>query len=167
MGLLLVALYTTSGCWTLVESSMYCEELCCLYISGLFILLWPAYYISGVADGCRHWCRTCLTLLGYLAMADFFATSSRLTFVCGIPRYLYQPSISAMFSLVSLVPTVLTTFPILVTIWPHLSRLNNILCPSLWQSWSVSKCFTVLLLRVRDRRESIQCSHPEKCALLS
>lgn len=97
---------------------------------------WCSWWLSG------HWWRTCLTLLGYLAVADFLATFSRLTFVCGFPRYLYQPLISAMFPLGSLTPTVLTTFPILVTIWPPLSRLKNILWPSLWQS--TCKCFKVL-----------------------
>lgn len=96
------------------------RALLCFYQWSLYPTLasllyqWCSWWLS------KHWCRTCLTLLGYLAMADFLATSSRLTFVCGIPRYLYQPLISAMLPLGSLTPTVLSTFPILVTIWPHL-----------------------------------------------
>lgn len=29
---------------------MLCEELPCLDISGLYLLLWPAHYASGVSD---------------------------------------------------------------------------------------------------------------------
>ncbi|KAF7643926.1 hypothetical protein LDENG_00230910 [Lucifuga dentata] len=73
---------------------------------------------------------TCFTLR-YLAVADLLASSSWLPFACRIPRFLQLSCMSAILPSGSSTPSVLTTFPLFVTIWLHLSSLNDILMSSL------------------------------------
>lgn len=68
-------------------------------------------------------CRTCLTLCRCLVVAAFLVASLWSPFVSGFPGY----SVSAMLPSSNTTPSILTTFPLFVTILQNLSSTNEIL----------------------------------------
>lgn len=107
-----------------VKPSVHGKELPCLSVSGFYLLFCPSYYPRRISDSWQPVGVDSpdVVLPIQLIPQAFLAASSWNSFACRIPSYLKLSLISAMLPSGSAVPSVLTTFLLLVTIRLHFSK---------------------------------------------